>query len=173
MKKLGLLDDSRRTRVGIEPSLKYLIRIYIGPNDIPNYKGIKKSGSVEILKGLVFPQWRRRSIGIVANKLLVLPGNSSLSPEIFDLSSADVFEHSPNYNRLILKIVPKVSCSNSVHQIRENQFQNNAGSINTANLCNSIGSVNSVDRDNVLFMGFEESWERDLWSTWLLEVCFL
>lgn len=26
------------------------------------------------------------------------------------------------------------------------------------------------DREKVLFIGFEESWERDLWSAWLIEV---
>lgn len=28
----------------------------------------------------------------------------------------------------------------------------------------------SGDREKVLFIGFEESWERDLWSAWLIEV---
>lgn len=34
----------------------------------------------------------------------------------------------------------------------------------------SGGGVACGDREKVLFIGFEESWERDLWSAWLIEV---
>lgn len=74
LKKLGYLDESRRSRLGIDPDLKYLIRFHIGPTDIILCKGVTKCGSVEILKGLVFPQWRRRTIAVVGSTLIVYPG---------------------------------------------------------------------------------------------------
>lgn len=39
----------------------------------------------------------------------------------------------------------------------------------TCSISSSNGS-NSCDRQKILFFGFEESWERDLWSAWLVKV---
>ena len=74
LKRLGYLDESRRSRLGIDPDLKFLIRFHIGPTDIIHCKGVTRCGSVEILKGLVFPQWRRRTIAIIGSTLVVYPG---------------------------------------------------------------------------------------------------
>lgn len=133
-------------------------------------------------------------------------GNSTCTtPEVLDLSRFDIVEHSPCYNRLILKIVPSVSgddgsagnsqCPRTIQQ----QSSCSNGTINSIDCCaysnsrkhgircigsgggtgitaiyNSSCSVNSSssagDREKVLFIGFEESWERDLWSAWLIEV---
>lgn len=171
LKTLGYLDESRRSRLGIDPELKFLIRFHIGPAEISTCRGVTKSGSVEILKGLVFPQWRRRSIAVVGSKLLVFPGNYSSIPEMFELTGAEIFEHSPNYNRLILKVIPKTT-NESPNHLKDDEYLNNNN--NNNNVYNSNCSVySSGDREKVLFLGFEESWERDLWSTWLLEVNFL
>lgn len=43
--------------------------------------------------------------------------------------------------------------------------------VNIYNNSNSIYSTNGKERA-VFFFGFEDSWERDLWSFWLLEVGF-
>lgn len=181
LKKLGYRDDSRRSRLGIDPDLKYLIRFHIGPVDIPLCKGAKKCGNVELLKGLVFPQWRRRTITIIGTKLIVYPANQSLMPEMYELSGSEIFEHSPVYNRLIIKIVPKIS--DSLNNTMENLSRNNksAECLNVASSNsspsssltghhNSNISVSSQSSEIVLFLGFEESWERDLWSNWLMEV---
>lgn len=181
LKKLGYLDESRRARLGIDPELKHLLRFHIGPTEIEMCRGVTKSGTVEILKGLVFPQWRRRAVTLIGSRLLVFPGNNNLTPEIFDLSGADIFEHLPNYNRLILKIIPKISCGGNSDSVFSNNNNNNSTTINNNNnsisVYNSNVSVNSSvlgsgggSGEKVLFFGFEESWERDLWSTWLLEV---
>lgn len=46
--------------------------------------------------------------------------------------------------------------------------------LNEISIYNSNGSVHSSDITGqvspVLFLGFEDSWERDLWSQWLIEV---
>jgi hypothetical protein len=182
LKKLGYLDDSRRSRLGIDPDLKFLIRFHIGPIDIPLCKGATKCGNVELLKGLVFPQWRRRTIAIIGTKLIIYPANQGLMPETYELSGSEIFEHTPVYNRLIIKIVPKASDS-----LGENLSRNksvdclntsstasssaNSSLSNSNNLHNSNLSVSSsTEREVVLFLGFEDSWERDLWSTWLMEV---
>lgn len=74
LKSLGYFDESRRARLGIDPELKYLIRFHIGPAEIPMCKGVLRSGSVEVLKGLMFPQWRRRHLAIVGSKLILYAG---------------------------------------------------------------------------------------------------
>jgi hypothetical protein len=74
LKKIGFRDESRRARLGIDPELKHLIRFHIAPAEIKMCPGVTKSGIVEILKGLVFPQWSRRSIAIIGSKLIVFPG---------------------------------------------------------------------------------------------------
>lgn len=182
--KLGYLDESRRSRLGIDADFKYLIRFHIGPIDIPLCRGCTKCGNVELLKGLVFPQWRRRTIAIIGTKLIVYPANQSLMPEIYELSGSEIFEHSPVYNRLIIKIVPKIS--DSLNNITENLSRNksaeclnsnNSSTGSPTSIMSSLGihhnsnlSVSSQSSEVVLFLGFEESWERDLWSNWLMEV---
>lgn len=186
LKKLGYLDESRRSRLGIDLDLKYLIRFHIGPTDHSLCRGAVKCGSVELLKGLVFPQWKRRTIAIIGSKLILYPANLNLMPEIYELSGSEIFEHSPCYNRLIIKIVPKISDTlNNTAVAGDNFTQNKSveclntssmSSSSTSNLSslgghhNSTLSVNSQSSEVVLFLGFEESWERDLWSTWLMEV---
>ncbi|XP_058452198.1 protein phosphatase PHLPP-like protein [Malaya genurostris] len=167
LKSLGYLDESRRARLGIDPELKYLLRFHIGPLEIPMCKGVLRSGSVEILKGLVFPQWRKRYLAIVGSKLIIYPANASMTPEVYELAGANIFEHAPGYNRLIIKIVPKSTENGSASKTKENLFTDSS---TTTHLYHSNASIHSInDRDPVLFLGFEESWERDLWSGWLSE----
>lgn len=188
LKKLGYLDESRRSRLGIDPDLKYLIRFHIGPIDIPLCKGATKCGNVELLKGLVFPQWRRRTIAIIGTKLIIYPANQGLMPETYELSGSEIFEHTPVYNRLIIKIVPKAgesSLNNTTENLTRNKSVdclNSSSSSGTSNLSSlshtnnihnsnlSVCSNGTADHEVVLFLGFEDSWERDLWSNWLMEV---
>lgn len=193
LKKLGYGDDSRRSRLGIDPDLKFLIRFHIGPIDIALCKGATKCGNVELLKGLVFPQWQRRTIAIIGTRLIIYPANQGLMPETYELSGSEIFEHTPVYNRLIIKIVPKISDSlnNTTENLSRNksvECLNSNSSSATSNLSSSLGHSNNIhnsnlsvcshgtaaDREVVLFLGFEDSWERDLWSNWLMEVnkCF-
>lgn len=94
------------------------------------------------------------------------------------------------YNRLIIKIVPKLN--DSLHNTKENLCRNksvdclnssstSSGNSNLSSMSNNAHSSNlSVYsngdreiREVVLFLGFEESWERDLWSYWLTEVSLI
>lgn len=74
LRKLGFLNDLRRSRMGIDPDLKHLLRFHIGPAEVECCRGLVKSGQVEILKGLVSPQWKTRSMAIVGSKLVIFPG---------------------------------------------------------------------------------------------------
>uniref|UniRef100_A0A336KQA3 CSON012944 protein n=1 Tax=Culicoides sonorensis TaxID=179676 RepID=A0A336KQA3_CULSO len=205
LQSLGFKDVSRRARLGIDPDFKYILRFFIGPTEPPLCGHATRSGTVEILKGLVFPQWQRRSISIIGSKLIIFPLNPSLPPDFYDLTGAGIFEHTPNYNRLIIKIVPRTkshsqdvivtdiesaqiksikylrNTNGGVHRYVNNNttsssIQNREENLNEISVYNSNGSVHSTgDQETsssgqvVLFLGFEDSWERDLWSQWLIE----
>jgi PH domain/leucine-rich repeat-containing protein phosphatase len=55
-----------------------------------------------------------------------------------------------------------------------NNSANNSGTTGVYNSNCSVYSSNNLNggdgKETVLFLGFQESWERDLWSIWLLEV---
>lgn len=166
---LGYTHISRRSRLEIDPEIKYLLRFFIGPSDISECPGVLKSGKVDILKGLVFPQWQFRSVAIIGSVLYIYPVNSYMTPEVFNLSEAEILEHSPKYDRLILKLVTKYCYENNNNNnaYKFQQYNESAESIVSGNLHSDRSS------DKVLFLGFEESWERDLWNKWLLDVsCF-
>lgn len=166
---LGYTHASRRSRLEIDPEMKYFLRFFIGPSDISECPGVLKSGKVDILKGLVFPQWQFRSVAIIGNLLYICPLNSYMAPEVFHLSEAEILEHSPKYDRLILKLVTKYGYenSNNTSSYKFPQYNESAESISSVNSHSDRGS------DKALFLGFEESWERDLWNKWLLEVRYI
>ena len=71
-----------------------------------------------------------------------------------------------------LNRIKSIECLNSMNSKRKNSAATSMYKSNN-NLDNSNSSVNGSDREVVLFFGFEESWERDLWSSWLMEVIYL
>lgn len=72
---LGYTTTVRRTRLGIDPELRHLLRFHTGPaTPHPDLKGFSKCGAVLVLKGLVFPQWRRRPIALLHSRLFLYPG---------------------------------------------------------------------------------------------------
>lgn len=74
--KLGFHDMSRRSRMGIDPDLRFLIRIHGGPAPPPPGLPVApRSAPLQVLKGLVFPNWKRRPVALVGSKLLLYPGN--------------------------------------------------------------------------------------------------
>lgn len=87
--RIGWTEASRRARLAIDPQLKYLLRFYVGPaapaalmastaTTTPQQQAAAsaglRSGFVDVLKGLVAPQWRKRAVAIVGGWLLVYPG---------------------------------------------------------------------------------------------------
>ena len=74
LKRLGYQNEWRRLRMGIDPKLKRLLRFHVGPSELECCRGVLKSGHVEVLKGLVNPQWKVRGMCIVASKLVIYPG---------------------------------------------------------------------------------------------------
>ncbi|XP_068084838.1 protein phosphatase PHLPP-like protein [Anabrus simplex] len=105
---LGYSDRSRRARLGIDPELRHLLRFHVGPAalSLPQWTGFTRCGSVQLLKGLVFPQWRRRPVVVLASKLLLYPGTGNPEPEVLQLSGGEISERSPRAGRLVLRVTP-------------------------------------------------------------------
>lgn len=79
LERLGYTTTVRRARLGIDPELRHLLRFHTGPaTPQPGLEGFSRCGAVLVLKGLVFPQWRRRSIAVLHSRLLLYPGKSSV-----------------------------------------------------------------------------------------------
>uniref|UniRef100_A0A182NEV3 PPM-type phosphatase domain-containing protein n=1 Tax=Anopheles dirus TaxID=7168 RepID=A0A182NEV3_9DIPT len=175
LKSLGYFDESRRARLGIDPELKHLIRFHIGPAEIPMCRGVLRSGTVEVLKGLMCPQWRRRHLAVAGSKLILYAGNAAFPPEVYELAGANVFEHAPCDNRLVIKIVPKCGSTSSARDSLDREsslasveFIDCSGTVGVYPGSTENGSgLTPADRETVLFLGFRESWERDQWSIWL------
>lgn len=76
LRSLGIGDEARRKRLGLDPELCYLISFHLGPSvPLPKlFYGLKTSGSVHVLKGLVFPQWKIRPMCIFGGVLFIYPG---------------------------------------------------------------------------------------------------
>lgn len=86
LKSLGYQNEFRRSRLGIDPELKSLLRFHIGPAEMDSCRGVTKSGQVEILKGLVSPQWKTRTMCIVGAKLIIFPGLANFNPKELNLN---------------------------------------------------------------------------------------
>ncbi|KAJ9593262.1 hypothetical protein L9F63_015208 [Diploptera punctata] len=127
LKKLGYTTAARRARLGIDPELRHLLRFHTGPRE-------PQSGVVNVLKGLVFPQWRSRTLAVLQSKLFLYPGASSSEPEILDLSGGEVSQKPPRAGLLVLRVAPALR-----------------------------------DTTRYVFLGFSETWERDLWQKWLCQ----
>jgi len=77
LERLGYTTSVRRVRLGIDPELRHLLRFHTGPAiPHPGLEGFSKCGAVLVLKGLVFPQWRKRSIALLQSRLFLYPGKS-------------------------------------------------------------------------------------------------
>jgi hypothetical protein len=63
----GWASESRRQRLAVDPELQYSLQWCAGPAD--RHSGTLKSGTIYILKGHVFPQWKPRPAHIIGSRL--------------------------------------------------------------------------------------------------------
>lgn len=63
----GWKSEARRIRLAVDPELRHSLRWCTGPD--ARYGGVSRSGTLHILKGHVFPQWKLRPAYIVGSRL--------------------------------------------------------------------------------------------------------
>lgn len=70
LKKNGWSSEARRLRLAVDPELRHTLRWCAGPAGAPG--GVLQAGTINVLKGHVFPQWKSRQAYIVGSRLHTL-----------------------------------------------------------------------------------------------------
>lgn len=63
----GWKSEARRQRLAVDPELRYSLQWCAGPADRSG--GVSRSGTIHILKGHVFPQWKPRPAHVIGSRL--------------------------------------------------------------------------------------------------------
>lgn len=88
------------------------------------------------------------------------------------IQCVDIVQSSKNFETINKKNNNGAYDWNSDNNNCNNSNGSNGSGNVEVNVYNSNDSVHSTSEKEtaVIFFGFEDSWERDLWSLWLLEV---
>ncbi|XP_017875246.2 PH domain leucine-rich repeat-containing protein phosphatase 2 [Ceratina calcarata] len=150
LQKLGYQDTSRRSRLGVDPELRHLIAFHVGPaSPLPELTGYSRCGYALVLKGLVFPQWKRRPLAVIGSRLFLYPACPESRPEWMELSSGGAVCYAPSrLGKLVLRITgyPRVT-----QQSQQQQQEVQAHHRETRHL----------------YLGFHHPWDRDMWKSWI------
>lgn len=89
--------------------------------------------------------------------------NKCVQPESFELSGAEIDDRIMSNSRSVIKIIPK-----GFESLGPLERGGSRSSI--YNSSQSLSSSSGDREPRVLFLGFTEMWERDMWNSWLTEV---
>ncbi|KAG9433012.1 PH domain leucine-rich repeat-containing protein phosphatase 2 [Apis mellifera carnica] len=147
LQKLGYQDASRRSRLGVDPELRHLIAFHVGPaSPLPELHGYSRCGHALVLKGLVFPQWKRRPLAVIGSRLFLYPACPESRPEWMELAGGGAVCYAPSrLGKLVLRITgfPRVT-----HQCQQQEDSHHR-------------------ETRHLYLGFHHPWDRDLWKSWI------
>ncbi|XP_045520574.1 uncharacterized protein LOC123711808 isoform X5 [Pieris brassicae] len=99
--KLGWRSEARRLRLAVDPEMRHSLRWCAGPAS--RSSGVYKSGTVYVLKGHVFPQWKPRSAQIFGSQLHIL----GTTWDKIELSAGTIEFCPPKAQRLVICIKPR------------------------------------------------------------------
>ncbi|XP_032674253.1 PH domain leucine-rich repeat-containing protein phosphatase 2 [Odontomachus brunneus] len=153
LQRLGYQEVSRRARLGVDPELRYLVGFHVGPaSPLLDLAGYSRCGYTLVLKGLVFPQWKRRPLAVIGSRLFLYPACPESRAEWMELGGGGgaVCYAPSRLGKLVLRVTgfPRVTqqCHMSQHP------------------------EESHHRDTRhLYLGFHHPWDRDLWKSWIKE----
>ncbi|XP_075992360.1 PH domain leucine-rich repeat protein phosphatase isoform X1 [Anticarsia gemmatalis] len=97
----GWKSESRRLRMAVDPELRHSLRWCAGP--APLSGGVLHSGTVHVLKGHVFPQWKPRPAYVIGSRL----HSYGTSWELVELSGGSIELCQPKAQRLVLCVKPR------------------------------------------------------------------
>ncbi|XP_047515769.1 protein phosphatase PHLPP-like protein isoform X1 [Pieris napi] len=99
--KLGWRSEARRLRLAVDPEMRHSLRWCAGPAS--RSSGVCQAGTVYVLKGHVFPQWKPRSAQIFGSQLHIL----GTTWDKIELSGGTVEFCPPKAQRLVICIKPR------------------------------------------------------------------
>lgn len=88
------------------------------------------------------------------------------------MSGAEINDRIFGNSRRVIKITPRV-CDFGTIAAAPGPVDKGGSHLSIYNSCQSLSSCTAEKEPRVLFLGFNEMWERDLWSSWLTEVSCL
>ncbi|XP_060800359.1 protein phosphatase PHLPP-like protein isoform X2 [Amyelois transitella] len=97
----GWKSEERRLRVAVDPELRHSFRWCAGP--AARTGGVLRSGTLYILKGHVFPQWKPRPAHIIGSCLHIF----GTSREAIELSGGTIEMCQPKAQRLVICLKPR------------------------------------------------------------------
>ncbi|KYN05596.1 hypothetical protein ALC62_03514 [Cyphomyrmex costatus] len=151
LQRLGYQDVFRRARLGVDPELRHLIGFHVGPaSPLPALVGYTRCGYTFVLKGLVFPQWKRRPLAVIGSRLFLYPACPESRAEWMELSGGGgaVCYAPSRLGKLVLRVTgfPRV-----IQQCHVSQHPEESHHRETRHL----------------YLGFHHPWDRDLWKSWI------
>ncbi|XP_039305521.1 PH domain leucine-rich repeat-containing protein phosphatase 2 isoform X2 [Solenopsis invicta] len=151
LQRLGYQDMSRRARLGVDPELRHLISFHVGPaSPLPDLVGYSRCGYALVLKGLVFPQWKRRPLAVIGSRLFLYPACPESRAEWMELGGGGgaVCYAPSRLGKLVLRVTgfPRVTQQCHVSQHPEESHHRET---------------------RHLYLGFHHPWDRDLWKSWI------
>ncbi|XP_058804924.1 protein phosphatase PHLPP-like protein [Phymastichus coffea] len=151
--RLGYGDASRRARLGLDAELRHLIAFHVGPAaPLAELQGYSRCGYALVLKGLVFPQWKKRALAIIGSRLFLYPACSESRPEWMELAA--VCCSASRLGKLVLRVTGYPA---RIAATRQQPTKDD-----TLSRCNDTRHM---------YLGFQHPWDRDLWKTWLRQAC--
>ncbi|XP_072767661.1 PH domain leucine-rich repeat-containing protein phosphatase 2 isoform X1 [Anoplolepis gracilipes] len=153
LQRLGYEDVSRRARLGVDLELRHLVGFHVGPaSPLPDLAGYSRCGYTLVLKGLVFPQWKRRPLAVIGSRLFLYPACPESRAEWMELGGGGgaVCYAPSRLGKLVLRVTgfPRVTQQYHVSQHPEE---------------------NHHRETRHLYLGFHHPWDRDLWKGWIKE----
>nr|XP_012549953.2 protein phosphatase PHLPP-like protein isoform X1 [Bombyx mori] len=111
----GWRSESRRKRLAVDPELRQSLRWCAGPAG--NHGGVLRSGTLYVLKGHVFPQWKPKPAFIIGSRLHTY----GTTWEMLELSGGNIDFCPPKAQRLVLCVKPRPSnnlpCDNNANHV--------------------------------------------------------
>ncbi|XP_049867265.1 protein phosphatase PHLPP-like protein isoform X1 [Pectinophora gossypiella] len=97
----GWRSEARRLRLAVDPELRHSLRFCVGPASRSG--AVLKSGTLYVLKGHVFPQWKPRPAHITGSRLHMCGSTW----ETLELSGGNIELCQPKAQRLVLCVKPR------------------------------------------------------------------
>ncbi|KAL0849253.1 hypothetical protein ABMA28_013585 [Loxostege sticticalis] len=104
----GWKSEARRQRLAVDPELRYSLQWCAGPADRSG--GVSRSGTIHILKGHVFPQWKPRPAHVIGSRL----HSYGSSWEMLELSGGSIELCQPKAQKLVLCVKPRCLGNNTL-----------------------------------------------------------
>ncbi|CAK1603079.1 unnamed protein product [Parnassius mnemosyne] len=104
--KNGWISEARRLRLAVDPELRHTLRWCAGPSGPSG--GVLQSGTIHVLKGHVFPQWKPRQAYIIGSRLYTY----GVAWDVLELSGGSIELCQPKAQKLVVCVKPRCHGNN-------------------------------------------------------------